>query len=45
MFRDSFGNTTWRYFAEAFEKAEFERGVPYAVNSVGRLSAHTVSAE
>lgn len=45
MFRDSFGNTTWRYFAEAFEKAEFERGVPYAVNSVGRLSADTVILE
>ena len=45
MFRDSFGNTTWRYFADAFEKAEFQRGVPYAVNSVARLKADTVIME
>lgn len=45
MFRDSFGNTTWRYFAEAFEKAEFQRGVPYAINSIARLKADTVILE
>lgn len=45
MFRDSFGNTTWRYFAESFSKAEFERAVPYRMSSVRRLNADTVVLE
>ena len=45
MFRDSFGNTTWRYFAQAFRNAEFERAVPYRMSGVDRLSADTVILE
>ena len=45
MFRDSFGNTTWRYFAQAFKKAEFERAVPYRMSSVDRVGADTVILE
>lgn len=45
MFRDSFGNTTWRYFAEAFADADFERAVPYRLNSIERLGADTVILE
>ena len=45
MFRDSFGNTTWRYFAQTFEKAEFQRAVPYRLTSVERLNADTVILE
>ena len=45
MFRDSFGNTMWRYFAEGFSKAEFQRAVPYRMSSVKRISADTVVLE
>lgn len=45
MFRDSFGNTTWRYFAEAFEKAEFSRVLPYRLNNAEKLGADTVILE
>ncbi len=45
MFRDSFGNTTWRYFAQTFEKAEFQRAVPYRMSSVERLGADVVILE
>lgn len=45
MFRDSFGNTTWRYFAEGFSAAEFQRSVPYRINAIERLSADTVILE
>ena len=45
MFRDSFGNTTWRYFAQGFSKAEFQRAVPYRMNSVQRLGADAVVLE
>lgn len=33
MFRDSFGNTLLPYFAEAFGKAYFSKGEPYAVEA------------
>lgn len=45
MFRDSFGNTSWRYFAQTFEKAEFQRAVPYRMSSVDRLGADAVILE
>lgn len=45
MFRDSFGNTTWRYFAEVFAKSEFSRAIPYRMNSIERLGADTVILE
>lgn len=45
MFRDSFGNTTWRYFAQTFSKAEFQRAVPYRLNTVERIGADTVVLE
>ena len=45
MFRDSFGNTMWRYFAQGFSKAEFQRAVPYRMSSVQRLGADAVVLE
>lgn len=45
MFRDSFGNTTWRYFAEAFAEVDFERAVPYRLNAIDRIGADTVVLE
>ncbi len=45
MFRDSFGNTTWRYFAEVFATSEFSRAIPYRLNSVSRLKANVVILE
>ncbi|MBP5354160.1 MAG: hypothetical protein J6Y67_03350 [Lachnospiraceae bacterium] len=45
MFRDSFGNTMWRYFAQGFSKAEFQRAVPYRMSSVQRIGADTVILE
>ncbi|MBO4697769.1 MAG: hypothetical protein J5643_10935 [Lachnospiraceae bacterium] len=45
MFRDSFGNTTWRYFADAFADADFERAVPYRLNTIDRVDIDTVVLE
>jgi hypothetical protein len=45
MFRDSFGNTMWRYFAESFEKADFERAFPYRMSFVDRIGASAVVIE
>ena len=45
MFRDSFGNTMWRYFAESFEKADFERAFPYRMSFVDRIGANAVVIE
>jgi len=45
MFRDSFGNTMWPYFAESFAEAEFSRVVPYRIDSVVREGYTTVVME
>ena len=45
MFRDSFGNTMWNYFAESFEKADFERAFPYRMSFVDRIGADAVVIE
>ena len=34
MFRDSFGNTSWPYFAENYGQSEFSRVVPYRLDKV-----------